>query len=121
MTNALSNIKTLQNKIRPTDAARLNWIKLKNAHPLHPAVKAALEQYDPADWVSLFWQWPYIATTDEAKLAYSRSEQHLIADRQTVTSIAKYLKQHFPTVPDHVLQGFSKITCLLRRCDRLHA
>lgn len=114
MTNALFNIETLQHKIRPTDAARQAWILLKDAYPLHPAVKAALEQYEPANWVDLFWQWPYIATTDSTKLAYSRSEQHLMADRQTVTSVAKYLKQHFPTMPDHVLQGFSKLTSVNR-------
>ena len=105
--NALFNINALRGKIRPTDPARITHIRLQ-AQPLHPAVLQALKDHEPTDWVALFWEWPYVALTDPTRLAYSRSTQHLIQDRQTLTAPGKYLKQHFPTVPDHLIAAYAK-------------
>lgn len=105
--NALFNINALRGKIRPTDPARITHIRLQE-QPLHPAVLQALKNHEPADWVALFWEWPYVALTDPTRLAYSRSEAHLIQDRQALTAPGKYLKRHFPTVPDHLIAAYAK-------------
>ena len=105
--NALFNINALRGKIQPTDPARITHIKLQ-AQPLHPAVIAALKDHEPVSWETLFWEWPYVALTDPTRLAYSRSTQHLIQDRQTLTAPGKYLKQHFPTIPDHLIAAYAK-------------
>ena len=107
MTNALRNIKTLTGKILPTDTARAGHITQQKI-PLHPAVLQTLQNHEPADWVALFWEWPYAALTDPARLAYSRSSQHLTDDRQTLTAPGKYLKRHFPNLPDHLIAGLAK-------------
>ena len=107
MSNALFNINALRGKIRPTDPARITHIRLQ-AQPLHPAVLQALKDHEPADWVALFWEWPYVALTDPTRLAYSRSEAHLTQDRQTLTAPGKYLKRHFPSLPDHLIAAYAK-------------
>lgn len=105
--NALFNINALRGKIQPTDPARITHIKLQ-AQPLHPAVLQALKSHEPVNWETLFWEWPYVALTDPTRLAYSRSEAHLIQDRQTLTAPGKYLKRHFPSVPDHLIAAYAK-------------
>ena len=105
--NALFNINALRGKIRPTDPARITHIRLQ-AQPLHPAVLQALKDHEPADWMALFWEWPYVALTDPTRLAYSRSEAHLTQDRQTITAPGKYLKRHFPNLPDHLIAAYAK-------------
>lgn len=77
-------------------------------HPLHPLIHKILEEKDLAahcrDWREMLLEHPYTADTDPTKLAYTRSEEHGIADRQTTTSPAKYIKGHCPTMPDHILR-----------------
>lgn len=107
MSNALFNINALRGKIQPTDPARITHIRLQQ-QPLHPAVLQALKDHEPVNWETLFWEWPYVALTDPTRLAYSRSTQHLIQDRQTLTAPGKYLKQHFPNLPDHLIAGLAK-------------
>ena len=105
--NALFNINALRGKIRPTDPARITHIRLQE-QPLHPAVLQALKNHEPTSWETLFWEWPYVALTDPTRLAYSRSTQHLTQDRQALTAPGKYLKRHFPTVPDHLIAAYAK-------------
>ena len=107
MSNALFNINALRGKIQPTDPARITHIKLQE-QPLHPAVLQALKDHEPVNWETLFWEWPYASLTDPTKLAYSRSESYLTQDRQTLTAPGKYLKQHFPNLPDHLIAGLAK-------------
>ena len=72
--------------------------------PLHPVVEHLLKSYEPQDADLMVIQWPHVSTSDPARLAYSRDAKAVVADRQTVTSVGKYLKRVFPEVPDHILR-----------------
>lgn len=73
----------------------------------HPAVLAALKIARPHDWQQLLLEWPHVSVNDAARVAYTRDERAGIDDRQTVTSIGKYLRRHWPdtnTMPDHTIR-----------------
>jgi hypothetical protein len=70
----------------------------------HAAVRAAIAVCRPADWHLLLLEWPHIADDDKRQIAYTRDERKGEDDRQTMTSVGKYLKRHFPTMSDHVLR-----------------
>ena len=72
-----------------------------NSAPMHPAIKQAVLQTPPTDWHLLVLEWPHAADSDPSRIAYTRSDEHGYADRQTVTSVGKYLTRHFPTLADH--------------------
>lgn len=79
---------------------------LQNRFRLHPAVVAAFNMHDPEDWQQLLLEWPHVATTDVTRLAYTRDERAGEADRQTLTSLGKYLKQHWPNLADHHIRDY---------------
>lgn len=82
-----------------------DWhFKLQEKFKLHPVVKTLLKQHRPADWQQLLLEWPHISETDQSRLAYTRDEKHGEADRQTITTIGKYVKRHWPDLKDHVLR-----------------
>ena len=70
----------------------------------HAAVRAAIVVCRPADWHLLLLEWPHVADDDRAQIAYTRDERKGEENRQTMTSIGKYLRRHFPTMSDHVLR-----------------
>jgi len=70
----------------------------------HAAVRAAIAVCRPAQWQLLLLEWPHIADDDRTQIAYTRDERKGEENRQTMTSIGKYLKRHFPTMSDHVLR-----------------
>jgi hypothetical protein len=72
--------------------------------PMHPAIKQAVLQAPPADWHLLVLEHPHAADSDPTRIAYTRSDEHGYADRQTVTSVGKYLTRHFPTLADHQIR-----------------
>lgn len=69
--------------------------------PMHPAIRQAVYQAPPANWHLLVLEHPHAADSDPSRIAYTRSDAHGEADRQTVTSVGKYLARHFPTLADH--------------------
>ena len=72
---------------------------------LHPAVEKALQsEYRPYDWHLLTLEWPHISE-DSTRLAYTRDDRAGEADRQTVTTVGKYLTRHFPDMPDHEVRN----------------
>lgn len=75
--------------------------------PMHPAVLAACEMANPADWHELVLQWPHKSAKEAGRLAYTQDEKKGEADRQTVTTIGKYLTRHFQGLPDHVIRGLA--------------
>jgi hypothetical protein len=79
---------------------------LQNRFELHPAVADAFQMHDPEDWQQLLLEWPHEATTDVTRLAYTRDERAGEADRQTLTSLGKYIKQHWPRMADHHIRDF---------------
>ena len=70
----------------------------------HAAVRAAISVCRPADWHLLLLEWPHIADDDHRQIAYTRDERKGEENRQTMTSVGKYLKRHFPDMSDHVLR-----------------
>jgi len=73
--------------------------------PMHPAIRDAVRQVPPANWHLLVLEWAHVSDSDPSRIAYTRSDAHGEADRQTVTSVGKYLARHFPTMPDHDLRS----------------
>ena len=68
---------------------------------IHPAVYEAMKHARPADWHQLLLEFPHRAETDYYRIAYTRDERAGEQNRQTVTSVGKYLTRHFPTLHDH--------------------
>ena len=82
------------------------WFKREfNTHKLHPAIEYVIRhhRYRPRDWHQLLLEWPHRSVTDYNRLAYTRDERAGIDDRQTVTSLGKYLMRHFD-MPDHEIR-----------------
>jgi len=74
-------------------------------YDLHPAVVKALESdHRPYDWHLLTLEWPHVSE-DSTRLAYTRDDRAGEADRQTVTSVGKYLTRHFRDMPDHEVRN----------------
>jgi hypothetical protein len=95
-----------------TDAIDVVWKtrhwhrNLQDRFLLHPAVVAAFNMHDPEDWQQVLLEWPHVATTDVTRLAYTRDERAGQDDRQTLTSLGKYIKQHWPNLADHHIRDF---------------
>ena len=83
---------------------------LRNKFNLHPVINTLLK-YKPKDAYQLTLEWPHVAETDPNRLAYTRSVEHGYADRQTVTSIGKYIKRHWPDLADHILRDAQALFC----------
>jgi hypothetical protein len=73
---------------------------------IHPAVVTALDNQCPKDWHLVILQHPHVAE-DDTRLAYTQSDLKGEANLQTVTSIGKYLKRHWPDTPDHILHSWA--------------
>jgi hypothetical protein len=73
---------------------------------LHPSVLRAFSEAQPKDWHLVVLQWPHVAD-DNTRLAYTQSDAKGIANLQTVTSIGKYLRQHWTQVPDHKIRDWA--------------
>lgn len=72
-------------------------------HELHPAIYELLRErrIRPFDWQQLLLEWPHRSVSDFNRVAYTRDERAGMADRQTVTTLGKYLTRHFPDLHDH--------------------
>jgi hypothetical protein len=73
-------------------------------HVLHPVIQAAFAYEDPRNYAQLALEWPYVADTDPTRLAFTQDDRAADADRQTLTTVGKYLKRHFPTMYDHTIR-----------------
>lgn len=83
-----------------------------NFPTIHPAVYKAFDYAPPLDMRMLVMEWPHVAQTDAARLAYTRDEKAMLVDRQTVTSVGKYLRRHFSSaaLPDHIIRDLCALT-----------
>jgi len=89
-------------------------------YPLHPAVTKALESdHRPYDWHLLTLEWPHVSE-DSTRLAYTRDERAGIADRQTVTTVGKYITRHFKTMPDHEVRNLVALYSAGESCKFVH-
>lgn len=73
-------------------------------YPLHLVIEAAVKMSRPYDWQQLFLEWPHTAQGDRSKIAYTQNEDKGRRDIQTVTSVGKYLRRHFPDLSDHEIR-----------------
>ena len=83
-----------------------DWFKREfKHHKLHPAIEHVIRghRYRPRDWHQLLLEWPHRSVTDYNRLAYTRDERAGEADKQTVTTLGKYLMRHFD-MPDHEIR-----------------
>jgi len=82
-----------------------SWhVREQDRSDMHPAVREAVLLASPADWHRLVLEWPHVSTSDPARLAFTRSIEHGQANRQTVTSINKYLAGNFPSLQSHIIR-----------------
>ena len=82
-----------------------SWHRVQQyKHPMHPVIEAAFKLQDPKDYAQLCLEWPYVADTDKTRIAYTQDDRAAEADRQTLTTVGKYLTRHFPTLPDHTIR-----------------
>ena len=78
-------------------------------HRVHPAIWDALELARPKDWHQLVLEHPYQAETDPTRLAYTQDDRAGDADRQTITTIGKYLRRHFHDLSDHEIRDIQAL------------
>ena len=93
--------------LKPILARHRDWHRREQYQTgldIHAAVIAATTVCRPADWKGMLLEWPHVADDDRRQIAYTRDERMGEANRQTMTSVGKYLKRNFPTMSDHVLR-----------------
>jgi len=78
-------------------------------HRVHPAIWDALELARPKDWHQLVLEHPYKSETDPTRIAYTQDDRAGEADRQTITTIGKYLRRHFPDLSDHEIRDIQAL------------
>ena len=79
---------------------RLWFIRETDKYPLHSIIEAAIKVSRPHDWHLMFFEWPHVSEGDRSRIAYTQSVDKGKRDIQTVTSVGKYLRRHFP-LSDH--------------------
>ena len=88
--------------------SRVWYRRERDRASMHPTIVKMLNTPEQAqyltDWREMVLEYPHVADTDATKIAYTESEAKGVADRQTVTTLGKYIKRHAPDMPDHVLR-----------------
>jgi len=104
------------------DAPARDWhYREQRKYKMHPAVIKALDSdHRPTDWHLLTLEWPHVAATDTTRLAYTRDERAGEADRQTVTTVGKYITRHFPSMPDHEVRNLVALYAAGETCKFVH-
>jgi len=89
---------------------RRGWyMSLRRRFEIHPAVFDALRLARPYDWHQLVLEYPHRSETDPHRLAYTRDERAGVEDRQTVTTVGKYLTRHFPGLGAHEVRDIAAL------------
>ena len=95
-------------RMNVTNERKFDWFYREcNRYAEHPAVLAALKTARPHNWQQLLLEWPHQSLSDASRVAYTRDERAGETDKQTITSIGKYLRRHWPdtdTMPDHTIR-----------------
>lgn len=88
--------------------SRVWYRRERDRASMHPTIVKMLNTPEQAqyltDWREMVLEYPHTADLDATKIAYTENEAKGIADRQTVTTLGKYIKRHAPDMPDHVLR-----------------
>ena len=69
-------------------------------YTMHHSVFKAVELAKPDMWHQLVLEWPHVSESDPNRIAYTRDDRAGTDDRQTVTTIGKYLRRHFSALRD---------------------
>lgn len=77
---------------------------LQREFDFHPTVLAAFKIAPCCNYHRLVLEWPHQSMDDKKMLAYVRTEDKAEASKNTKTTVGKYIKRHFPTLPDHTLR-----------------
>lgn len=77
------------------------WHEASHKFALHPAILDMLERWEPADYILLIHEWPHVSEVENTMLAYAPSLTSYVEDRYVRTRVGRYLKRHWPNVPDH--------------------
>lgn len=86
-----------------------SWYRgLRRRFEVHPAVYDAMRLARPYDWHQLVLEYPHRSETDPHRLAYTRDERAGEDDRQTVTTVGKYLMRHFP-LRDNIIRDIAAL------------
>lgn len=98
---------TLYNRYYDTsvilDSTRKNWVRL--AHPAIASLMRDMMNLEAQDWHTFVLEQPSVPENgNKLRVSYWQSERKQAADLRTVTSLGKYLKRHFPTLPDHIIR-----------------
>ena len=82
----------------------------RSRYQMHDAIHKAqaLHGLEPANMEELLLEWPHVSN-DQMRLAYTRTPVHGEADRQTVTSLGKYLTKCFPTAKSDVIRDIAAL------------
>ena len=88
---------------------RLWHSNLQAAYKMHFVVLKAIGLARPDNWQQLLLEWPHASVGNSERLAYTRNEHAGQSDRQTVTSVAKYLRANFSTLPDHAIRDLAAL------------
>lgn len=78
-------------------------------HAIHSVVIKAMGLARPDDWQQLLLEWPHKAQSDPSRLAYTANERKGVDDKQTITTVGKYLTKHFSTLPDHAIRDLAAL------------
>jgi len=83
------------------------WKRRELGRDVHPMVRDLLKQVGfPDDLNLLVLEFPHMPKDgDPSRVAYTQSFRKGLDDKQTVTSMGKYARRHWPQTPDHVLRN----------------
>lgn len=80
---------------------RYNWYRT----PHQGVSRILLKGYRPRDWHLLALEMPSVPENeDSTRVSYWQSDAKQAKNLRTVTSLGKYLKRHFPDLPDHEIR-----------------
>lgn len=101
------NMLEVMNDARFIVARHREWFARESIDArYHPYVAKAVEMFQPKDWHELLLQWPHESDKyagDMTKVSFTRNEREGVANRQTVTTLGKYLRAHF-VMPDDAIR-----------------
>lgn len=83
--------------------------RLQHRFVLHPTIMKAMQLARPDNWQQLLLEWPHLAESDPTRLAYTVNERKGEDDKQTITTVGKYLTRHFSTLPDHAIRDLAAL------------
>jgi len=92
-------------------SAKLHGVNTSATLNLHPAVLDCLLTHQPDSWHSVILEQPHLSV-DGVRVAYTRSEEHMETARQTVTTVGKYIKRHWPHLRDDVIRDLVALHCV---------